>query len=183
MEFYIQISLLNDFIFCPKSIYFHKLYQKYASVEYKDTPQKVGTLKHETIDENRYSNRKEILQGIPIFSEKYNIGGKIDIFNKKTGELVERKNKIKTIYDGYRYQVYAQYFCLKEMGYKVKKILLHSLSDNKRYLINIPGKKEIAEFESLIAKIREFSINQSKFKQNKEKCARCIYSELCDFYY
>jgi len=182
MDPYIQISLLNDFIFCPKSIYFHGLYQKYASNIYKDTPQKIGTMKHETVDEGRYSNRKNLLQGMPIFCEKYNICGKIDIFDEKIGELVERKTRVKVIYDGYRYQVYAQYFCLIEMGYGVNKIFIHSLTDNKRYPIAIPGKEKVAEFENLLARIRGFHVEEPEFEQNRDKCARCIYSELCDFY-
>lgn len=62
MEDYIQISLLNDFIFCPRSIYFHRLYEKYSAKNYKRKPQIVGTLKHENIDQQNYSSRKEILQ-------------------------------------------------------------------------------------------------------------------------
>lgn len=179
---YIQITLLNDFIFCPRSIYFHRLYDKYSDENYKRVPQKAGTLKHKNIDEKRYSTRKNIMQGTSVFCEKYNIGGKIDLFDKENGELVERKNKIKKIYDGYRYQLYAQYFCLKEMGYNVKKLFLHSLSDNKRYLLKIPGTKEIKEFENLLEDIRSFDLHQKSITQNPEKCKNCIYSELCDLH-
>lgn len=179
---YIPITLLNDFIFCPRSIYFHHLYEKYAAVHYKRTPQKIGTLRHKNIEQKRYSTRKTIRQGMSVFCEKYNIGGKIDIFNVKSGELVERKYRIKKIYDGYRYQLYAQYFCLKEMGYCVKKLFLHSLSDNKRYSIKIPGGKETEEFEDLLGKIRAFDLRETDFPLNKKKCLGCIYSELCDLF-
>ena len=120
---------------------------------------------------------------MPVFCEKYGIAGKIDIFDTEKGELVERKNQIKKIYDGYRYQVYAQYFCLVEMGYAVNKIYLHSLVDNKRYSIALPGEKERQEFGDLIAQIGNFNLETKNFTQNKAKCQQCIYSELCDFYH
>jgi CRISPR-associated exonuclease Cas4 len=180
MNTYITLSLLNDFIFCPKSIYFHGLYQKYASYIYKDTPQLRGTLKHKTIDTQSYSTHKNILQGTSIYSEKYNIGGKIDVFDKGKGALIERKTKIKTIYDGYKYQVYGQYFCLTEMGYNVKKILFHSLTNNKRYEIPLPNKKEIKTFENHLQAIRSFRVEEKQFTANTQKCQHCIYAQLCD---
>ncbi len=180
METYITISTLNDFIFCPRSIYYHALYSKYSDKSYKDLPQINGTLKHESIDNCAYSTSKHILQGMSVFSEKYNIGGKVDVFDMKTGDLIERKAKIKKIYDGYLYQVWAQYFCLIDMGYKVKRIFLHSLSDNKRYPIKLPNKDNILSFERLLKDIRSFKLSDD-FVSNSEKCSQCIYSELCDF--
>lgn len=180
MNTYIAISLLNDFIFCPKSIYFHGLYAKYSGDEYKDTPQIVGTIKHTSIDTQKYSSQKKILQGTSIFCEQYNIGGKIDVFHVNTGELVERKTKISTIYDGYKYQLWGQYFCLKEMGYEVKKLFFHSLADNKRYEVSIPNDEERAVFENHLQKIRNFHVENKNFVANKTKCERCIYAELCD---
>lgn len=60
-------------------------------------------------DSATYSTQKGMLQGISVYCEKYNLVGKIDVFDKKTGILTERKKKIKTVYDGYIYQIYAQY--------------------------------------------------------------------------
>ena len=70
-----------------------------------------------------------------VYCGKYEIAGKIDIYNTETKTLIEKKNENKKIYDGYKYQLYAQYFSLLEMGYEVKKIFIHSLNDNKRYEI------------------------------------------------
>jgi len=182
MEPYIKISQLNDFIFCPKSIYFHNLYWKFNKKIYQEKEQITWTIKHKNIDEKNYSSLKKYLQSIDIFSEKYNLAWKIDIFDTEKGELIERKTRIKKIYDWYKYQVYAQYFCLKEIWYNVKKIFLHSLDDNKRYEIIIPDKKEIEEFEKLLKDFNSFDIFEEWFSQNGEKCKKCIYSNLCDFY-
>ncbi len=181
MEEIILISYLNDFIFCPVSIYFHKLYGKLDKILYQQQFQINGTAAHETIDMQTYSTRKDVLQGIDVYSEKYKIMGKIDVFDCKSGVLTERKNKIIEVYDGYVFQVYAQYFALIEMGYDVKKIRLHSMEDNKNYNIKLPEEdiEMFKKFESIIREIREFDIE--KFTQtNVKKCEKCIYEPSCD---
>jgi CRISPR-associated protein Cas4 len=62
MEDYIKLSTLNDFIFCPKSIYYHNLYDNYDKNIYQEETQKEGTKIHESIDNQTYSTRKSILQ-------------------------------------------------------------------------------------------------------------------------
>lgn len=115
MESYILLSELNDFIFCPRSIYWHHIYGRYTTSAYHDTSQILGNIAHKTIDTATYSTRKTILQGTAIYSDRLKIAGKIDIFDTKTGILTERKRKIKKIYDGYLLQLYGQYICLSEM--------------------------------------------------------------------
>jgi CRISPR-associated protein Cas4 len=84
MENYIKLSTLNDFIFCPKSIYYHTLYDNYEKNLYQEKAQKQGTKIHETIDNRTYSTSKYILQGISVYNEYYKIAGKIDIFDLRT---------------------------------------------------------------------------------------------------
>ena len=181
MEETIIISYLNDFIFCPISIYFHKLYGNLDRNLYQTEYQINGTNAHKAVDNKTYSTSKNILQGIDIYSQKYGIEGKIDIFNINKGELVERKNKIKQIYDGYVFQIYAQYYGLTEMGYKVKKLSLYSMSDNKKYNIKLPTEdlEMKIKFEKLIQNIHEFDIENFQQK-NGEKCKTCIYEPACD---
>lgn len=181
MEEQILISYLNDFIFCPVSIYFHKLYGSMDTMLYQETSQINGKNAHATIDNNKYSTSKNILQGIDIYCQKYNIIGKIDIYdiNKKT--LIERKNKIVTIYDGYVFQLYAQYYSLMEMGYDVERIKIHSIVDNKTYNIDLPDNdiNMKQKFEDLINDIKNFEFE--KFEQkNIKKCENCIYEPSCD---
>ncbi len=179
MDNVIQISKLNDFIFCPMSLYFHSVYESFEQKVYHRTPQIIGKLKHEIIDRGLYSTAKKYLQGIEVCSEKYYLIGKIDIYDTENKILIERKTKIKKIYDGYKYQLYAQYFCLKEMGCGVKKMFLYSLLDNKKYRVNIPKAQELKKFEDVIRQIQNFNILQDKIKRNSVKCAQCIYNELC----
>jgi CRISPR-associated exonuclease Cas4 len=179
MEDYIQISKLNDFLFCPRSLYFHSLFESFDQKTYHDTPQTAGKISHEIIEEGKYSSLKKYLQGLEIFSDKYQLCGKIDIFDKENGILIERKYKVNKIYQGYIYQLYAQMFCLQEMGYQVNELLIHSLTDNKRYKIPLPQQEDIRKFENLIHEIRSFDITKSHDFANPEKCARCIYKPLC----
>lgn len=112
MENPISISNLNDFIFCPVSIYFHGLDNDTEKLTYQSSYQLNGTASHEKSDNGVYSTKKNILQSISVYSDKYNIGGKIDVFDIDTGILTERKKKIKQIFDGYIFQLYAAIFRL-----------------------------------------------------------------------
>lgn len=182
MENPIAISKLNDFIFCPVSIYFHELDIETDKMSYQSEYQLNGTAAHESIDNNKYSTKKSILQGISVYCEEYNLYGKIDIFDTEKGILTERKNKITTIYDGYVYQLYGEYFSLKEMGYDVKELRFYSMKDNKIYKVDMPNENEYYYngFKSLLSKMNNFKIDN--FKQNTiAKCENCIYEELCSY--
>ena len=181
MDDAIIISNLNDFIFCPVSIYFHNLYGNRATITYQCSDQINGSKAHESVDNKTYSTKKSVLMSLDVYCEKYNLVGKIDMFDISTGILTERKKTIKKIYDGYIFQLYAQYFALKEMGYDVKRIQFHSISDNKNYMISLPEDDldMFEKFEKTIQKIKDFKIEN--FNQNNiEKCKHCIYEPACD---
>ena len=89
-EYPISISNLNDFIFCPVSIYFHSLDDETEKMTYQSEYQINGTSAHEKTDTGAYSTKKSMLQAIPVYSEKYNIMGKIDMFDCEKGVLTER---------------------------------------------------------------------------------------------
>lgn len=176
----IQISKLNDFIFCPYSLYLHAIFESFDKSLYQDTPQLLGTIAHEAVDTKKYSSRKNILKSTAIYSETYNLIGKIDIFDKSTGLLVERKRKVKKIYAGYILQLHAQYVCLTEMGYKVKSMCIHSLIDNKRYPIPLPTAYEQVSLRLLTKSILQYNPSQLTKPVSANKCSNCIYITLCD---
>lgn len=181
MENPISISNLNDFIFCPLSIYFHGLFYGKEKTTFQQTAQTEGTIAHESIDKRFYSNKKVIKQGISVYSEELNICGKIDLFNMETNTLIERKNNIIKIYDGYIFQVYAQYYCLIDMGYNVNNIKIYAYRQNKTYDIPLPDKdkKMKNKFFEVLRQINEFDYH-SFYPKDKKKCDNCIYSEICD---
>lgn len=182
MESYIPISFLNDFIFCPYSIYFHNLYYNNDTQIFHDTYQAEGKFAHQSIENKTYSTRKHILQNIEVYSEKYQLYGKIDIYDLQTHTLIERKKEIKQIYDGYIFQIYAQYFALTEMNYVVEHLQFYCITHNKKYPIPLPEQAPelLSKFEKLIEKIKTFDITKDKVTLNPNKCARCIYKNICD---
>lgn len=181
MEDYLNITALNDYIFCPISIYYHHLLQNCVNEEiYTSDIQQKGKYEHQSIDQKTYSTSKNILQGINVYSEQYRVYGKIDLLDVKSRKLIERKRKIKVIYDGYIFQLYAQYFALIEMGYEIDKIQLYSSEDHRTYDILLPyeNKEYFCRFVQLRKEIDEFE--PSTFVQeNIEKCKYCIYHVVC----
>ena len=59
MDDYIPISALNDFIFCPYSIYLHNVYMETDEGLYYAKPQIRGRIAHMTVDNKTASNRKD----------------------------------------------------------------------------------------------------------------------------
>lgn len=177
----IIISNLNDFIFCPASIYFHTL-ETEENILSQEVAQINGSYSHKNSDTAAYSTKKNVLQGISVYCRRYNLCGKIDVFDMDKGVLTERKKNIKNVYDGYVFQIYAQYFSLLEMGYEVKNLRLYSMDTNKVYNIDLPenNSEMLAKFTKLISDMNTFSFDN--FRQtNEEKCKNCIYEPLCSF--
>lgn len=181
MDDLIIISNLNDFIFCPASIYFHKLYGSEDTIMYQSKAQLDGTKAHEKIDNGTYSTRKNILMAIDVYSEKYGVIGKIDMYDENKKLLVERKKHVNKIYDGYVFQLYAQYFAMLEMGDIINSLEIRSLDDNKKYKIALPNEDDamFKKFENLISEIRTFDLENYN-QDNIEKCKHCIYEDACD---
>ena len=181
MDEVILISNLNDFVFCPASIYFHNLYGRQSSIMFQNTEQINGTKAHEAVDQGRYSSRKEVITALDVYSEKYNVVGKIDIYDGRTKTLIERKRTIKHLYEGYYFQIYAQYFAMKEMGYAIKHLKFYSITDNKSYSVALPEEdiQMLKKFEMVIQEMRSFSL-ETFIQKNAEKCAHCIYEPACD---
>ena len=114
-----------------------------------------------------------------VYSEALNIVGKIDIYKQDEKYLIERKRTIKALFKGHYYQVYAQYFCMLEMGYTIEKIAFHSLSDNKIYPVPLPSEEDKKELIAFIGKLEQYDPS-TPVKINPNKCRHCIYSNLCD---
>ncbi|MEG1539913.1 MAG: type V CRISPR-associated protein Cas4 [Muribaculaceae bacterium] len=180
MEEYITISTLNDFIFCPYSIYLHNVYMEADEDLYHAVPQTQGKNAHAAIDNKRYSTCKDDILSLPIYSEELGIMGKIDIYKTDKELLIERKYELRTIYQGQIYQLWAQYFCMIEMGYKISKIAFYEISTNTMKPINIPSETEKQELIDFIICFRSFNPMTSKFNVNTNKCTHCIYCNLCD---
>jgi CRISPR-associated exonuclease Cas4 len=179
MEDYILISTLNDFIFCPYSIYLHNVYMSCDEDMFHAVPQTQGKAAHESIDEKKYSSRKDEITGLSIYSNELGVMGKMDLYKAKEKLLVERKYRLDTIYQGQIYQLWAQYYCMKEMGYAIEKLAFYAISTNKMFPVDIPTEENKKELQNFILKFKNYDPTQA-IEVNINKCTHCIYCSLCD---
>ena len=179
MEELIPFTMLNDFIFCPASIYFHKMYDGVENLLFTGERQIAGKALHKKIDDDDWT-QSNVICGRMFESTEYGIYGKIDKYYPKTKTLVESKAQISNIYDGYMFQLYAQCFGCREAGLVVEKLELYSIKDNKKYPVDLPEEDSemLDKFENLIEAIRSFDIESFK-QSNVAKCDNCIYSNAC----
>jgi len=146
---------------------------------YHATPQTRGKIAHESVDKKRASNRKSDLQSLPVYSMRYKLMGKVDVYRQSEKLLIERKYQLKNIYQGQIYQLWAQYFCLIEMGYEVERIAFYEISTNKMISICLPNDSDIVQFSTFIERFHQFNPT-APLTINPNKCKHCIYCNLCD---
>jgi CRISPR-associated protein Cas4 len=181
METYLPITYLNDFVFCPYSIYLHQVFDNNTEEVYSAIPQQRGKAAHSEIDsfEKERTVRPKSLKGIYVISNRLRVYGKIDTYFIQEKKLVESKFHIKTIYRGYYYQIWSHYFGLMEMGYPVQELAFYSIKDQKNYPIPIPSLHDIRELQEHIRAIAHFDFD-APLTVNPQKCSHCIYAALCD---
>lgn len=172
--------MLNDYIFCPYSIYLHSVYMESDEDIYKAKPQSKGTDAHKSIDKKSGSTRQADIFALPVFSDSLGISGKIDVYKKDRKLLIERKYMLKNIYRGQIYQLWGQYFCMTEMGYEIEHLAFYEISTNKMIRIDLPGEAGREELERHIANFKAYNPSESSFRVNPNKCVHCIYCNLCD---
>lgn len=179
MDEYILISTLNDFVFCPYSIYLHNVYAGGDEYLVHASPQAHGKAAHVAIDEKTYSSRKDEITGLSVFCNELGVMGKIDLYKVKEKRLIERKYQLKNIYQGQIYQLWAQYYCMIEMGYDVDWLEFYSVSTNTTSQVAIPSITDKEELKDFIRQFKKYNPNQS-IQVNVIKCTHCIYCNLCD---
>lgn len=180
MEETLSMTNINDFLFCPRSLYYGNIFRRSLGQDaYQQVPQKTGLAAHETIDKGSYSTSKAAQTGTMVYCEKYGLIGRIDIYDGRTKTLTERKYSVSAIWEGFKMQLYAQYFALREMGVEVDTLRIHSLKDNKTYPVPLPTDEDARRLEEILEQMRAFRL-ETPFFPNVKKCMRCIYNGLCD---
>ena len=127
METFLPITYLNDFVFCAYSVYLHQVFDNNSEDLYSAKPQQVGKTFHSDIDNYELHEMPETIKGAYVISNMLGIYGKIDTYYIKDNKLVESKYEIKTIFKGYYYQIWCQYYALVEMRYQVKELFFYSI--------------------------------------------------------
>lgn len=67
---YIPLSLLNDYIFCPYSIYLHSVYMETDDDVFKAPPQVKGSIAHHGVDAKKGSTGKIAKYGNAIHRDQ-----------------------------------------------------------------------------------------------------------------
>lgn len=147
---------------------------------YQTRYQLEGTATHKSIEARRYSTRSDILQNKEVYCDRYGIAGRIDVYDGRRRLLTERKKHQSVIYRGLVFQLYAQCFCLREMGYQVERLRIHSMDDNRDFEMALPedDPETAHEFEETLDAMRSFSL-KGFVQENASKCQRCIYAPMC----
>ena len=129
-------------------------------------PQTRGRISHEAIDHKTYSNRTNDILSLPVYSETYGLMGKIDLYKRKEHLLIERKYQLKHIFQGQIYQIWAQMFCMQEMGYTVERLAFYEMSSNKMTPVTLPTEVEKKSFALFLQKFRTFNPASTPFPIN-----------------
>lgn len=180
MNDYIEIAQLNDFVFCPYSIYLHNIFSNSDESIYKATPQLKGTHSHRNIDNKLTHHNNDLIYSLSVCSNKYQLYGKIDTYRISTCTLVKRKYRLSQIYQGQIYQLWAQYLCMIEMGYEVQRIGFYEISTNKCKFIPLPSEADLKHFSEFLIRFKSYNPIDTPIIVNPNKCTHCIYCNLCD---
>jgi len=143
------------------------------------TPQTQGKAAHKAIDEKKYSSRKDEITALSVYSNELGVIGKIDMYKGHEKKLIERKYQLNNIYQGQIYQLWAQYFCMIEMGYQIESLAFYAIATNTTFPVDIPTEANKSELHNFIYRFKRFDPTKP-INVNRNKCMHCIYCNLCD---
>jgi CRISPR-associated protein Cas4 len=146
---------------------------------YHAVPQTRGRIAHESVDNKSASTRKTDILSMSVCSNELGVMGKIDLYRGATQCLIERKYQLKQIFRGQIYQLWAQYFCMIEMGYPVTSLAFYEISTNRMIPVELPGVRGRKELVRFIQRFKSYTPD-SEITINSNKCGHCIYCNLCD---
>ena len=91
---FINITALNDFLFCPYSIDLHNAFMDMDEDVFVATPQVKGKAAHREIDCRTFSKSENDVQSLKVFSNELALMGIIDLYRKDEKHLVELKTRV-----------------------------------------------------------------------------------------
>jgi CRISPR-associated exonuclease Cas4 len=155
MEDLLRLSLLNDFIFCPRRAALKGIEGQWG----ENAHTALGDLLHEHADEPGYETDEgvTVLRALPLYSDRYGLSGKADIVELRAGKPVpvEYKKGRKRDFDNDDVQLCAQALCLEEMFATEVPLgwIYHASSKRRREVAFAPGLR--AETIQAIQNVRD----------------------------
>lgn len=108
---FIAISTLNDFIFCPYSIYLHNVFEGTDDDVFYALPQIKGKEAHSSVDSKSNSLGRRVIESLSVQSLKFGLFGKIDLFFLKQANWLKERTFSKKFsqvkYINYGHNVFA----------------------------------------------------------------------------
>lgn len=98
MNDYIPLSTLNDFIFCPYSIYLHSVYMESDEDLYKATPQIKGAIRLQfSVYEVRNTKRivNNLMSKIEAYAKHFTADDSVILFDIEAEKLTKYGNAIR----------------------------------------------------------------------------------------
>ena len=177
----LQLSLINDFLYCPRRAGL-KLIEGCRS-ENEHTVR--GTLHHEHADLPGYEAAKgvKLLRALPVFSRRLGLSGKCDIVEKRPDDSlypVEYKKGPRRRFENDDAQLCAQALCLEEMtGRPVPAgAIFHAASKRRREVAFTPELRALTE--DAVRKVRDILVSATvPPAAASPRCDGCSLRPMC----
>lgn len=178
---YLPLSLLNDFLFCPRRAALKTLDGCWGENEHTV----VGDLAHEHADLPGYETSAgvTVLRALPVFSDRLGLSGRCDIVERLHGgslRPVEYKKGPRRRFANDDVQLCAQALCLEEMtGFSVPSgAIFHAATRRRREVALTPQLRQATE--AALASLRAIlAAGQPPFAILKPACSECSLYSLC----
>jgi CRISPR-associated exonuclease Cas4 len=169
----IPLSLLNDFLYCPRRAALKAIEGWRGENEHTV----LGELSHEHADLPGYEVAKGVtlLRALPVFSDRLGLSGRCDIVEQhKDGSVcpVEYKKGKRRRFGNDDAQLCAQALCLEEMFGKpvVRGAVFHATSKRRREV----------EFTAQLRKLTEDAIGELRELLNERVTPPAIFKPACE---
>lgn len=171
----ISISVLNQYVFCPRRCALMHVEGIWSDNEHTAK----GTILHKTADERGYETdgKGRIVRALPLYSEKYGLSGKADVVEMRPDEIipVEYKKGKRREFDNDNVQLMAQGLCLEEMfGRKILRgFIFHAASKRRREVVfdEHLRNETIAVIEAVRSLLETETIPAAEFKPRCNGCS------------
>jgi len=186
-ELLVQISLINDFLYCPRRAALKQIEGWRQDNEHTLR----GDIVHEHADLAGYEVIKgvKLLRALPVFSERLGINGKCDIVEvhaisgqpqQQTLIPVEFKLGKRRKFENDDAQLCAQAFCLEEMFHTTiqKGAIFHADSKRRREVELTPQLRQATE-SAIIAMRQLAESGQIPSATFKPQCEECSLYDIC----
>jgi CRISPR-associated exonuclease Cas4 len=175
------LSLLNDFLFCPRRAALKELEGQRSS----NVHTLIGDLAHEHADLPGYQVAKgvKLLRALPVWSERLGLSGKCDIVERQAdGAMVpvEYKKSKRRVFDNDDVQLCAQALCLEEIFNLPIALgaVFHAASKRRREVQFTPALRCVTE-DAITAVHDLFASGDVPHAILKPACEGCSLKPIC----